>query len=325
MSMETGGASSSAPSTTSSSPQGAGSGASSAPSQNTNPNTQAKPQGGGSQPSNPSQGRGTLGSNPQSPELFEVKVNGKVQKMTRDELIAQAAMSHAAQQRFEEAARMRRENEKFEESLKKSKIQALLAKGFTKEQIREEFESWYAQEYIEPETLTPEQKRSKEMERELERYRQQEKEAQEKSIHDERERLTTQQRDYYASQIIEGMEKHGMIKDKYFAERMAFYMRKALQNGWDAPLDLIVSQVNKEAQGTLGRIASNASIEQLVGIFGEETINKIRKYDLEQLRKKRQLPGSSQNSSGGGGYGSDEKISMSEVQRRLQEMRLGKR
>jgi hypothetical protein len=272
-----------------------------------------------------SPGSQSSSSQTSSPEIFEVKVNGKTLKMSRDEVIAHAQMSHAAQARFEEAARTRKSVDKIISTAKNNPIQALMDPelGLTKDQIRDAFEKWYTQEYIEPESLTPEQRKSKEMERELEKYRTSEKEMREKMEREQQEKLTATQREYLQNQIIEAMDKSGLPRTKFFAQRMAFYMRENLRQGWDAPLDLIVSQVKKEHQERNAEISKDATVEQLVEMFGEDVINKIRRHDLEQLRKRRQFPQTSSQSVDG--YGNTEKTSMSEVNKRLREIRMGKR
>src|SRR6478752_3328124 len=56
---------------------------------------------------------GKASSQSQNSDIFEVKVNGKVVKMTRQELIDNASMVHAANARFEEAAKTKKEVERF--------------------------------------------------------------------------------------------------------------------------------------------------------------------------------------------------------------------
>jgi hypothetical protein len=289
----------------------------------------------GSSSSNEGSSQSNVGSsNPSSTpnvgstETFDVKIGGKVMKMTRDEVIAHAQMSHAAQQKFEEAAKTRKQVEKIIHTAKSNPIEALMdpSLGLTKDQIRDAFEKWYSQEFIEPETLTPEQKKYKDQERELERYRQAEKEAQEKATREQMERMTGQQREYLQQQIIDAMEKSGLPKTKFFAQRMAFYMRENLRKGWEAPIELIASQVNKERKEMIADLVANADYATLKKVFGEEMINKLHRGSLEEIRARRgqvSQPGAPTQSTDG--YGNQEKLSSSDVNRRLRELRLGKR
>lgn len=261
-----------------------------------------------------------------SSELYEVKVNGKVVKMTRDEVISHASMSHAAQSKFEEAAKTRKQVEKIISTAKSNPIQALMdpSLGLTKDQIRDAFEKWYTAEYIEPETLSPDQRKMKELEQKLRKYEQDEQEKLLRSQQEQEEQLTNKQREYLQNQIIEAMDKSGLPKTKFLAGRMAFYMRENLKNGWEAPIEMIVSQVKKERQAMMSDLVSHSEGESLIQMLGDEVVNKIRQHDLKQLRSKRQgIPTSM-------GYGNsqpnrDEKISSTEVARRLREMRSGRR
>jgi hypothetical protein len=276
------------------------------------------PQGGGT----PSQ-TSSQSSSPQ-PEYFEVKINGKTQKMTRDEVIAHAQMSHAAQARFEEAARARKEAEQIRQMAKNDPIAALRAAGLQDDQIRDYMERWYMEKFIEPETLSPEQRRFKELEIENRKFKeeQQARKLQEEQL--QMDQATSQQREYLQQQIVEAIDRSGLPKTEFIAQRMAFYMRQNLLNGWDAPIEMIISQVKNERKKIMADMTENTSVEALIEMLGEGIINKIRKYDLEQLRQRRQGQPFSGGSSNTSAAQSHEKISSSEVTRRLREMRSGK-
>lgn len=260
-------------------------------------------------------------------ELFEVKVNGKVVKMTMQELRDNASMSGAANEKFSEAKKSKAEVDRIISSAKKNPIEALMdpALGLTKDQIRDAFEKWYSKEYIDPEQLTPEQRKMKEYEERLKNYEEQEKTAKEKAEAEENEKLTTKQREYLQGQIIEALESSGLPKTKFFASRMAFYMRQNMQNGWEAPISMIVSQVKNERQSILSDMSEGSTAEQLIAALGEGAINKIRKYDLEQLRARRNSPApgfTNSNPNNSGSSRTDNKqVSYKEVQKRLQEFR----
>lgn len=224
-------------------------------------------------------------------ELFEVKVNGKIVKMTMQELRDNASMSGAANEKFSEAKKNKAEVDRIVNSAKKNPIEALMdpALGLTKDQIRDAFEKWYSKEYIEPEQLTPDQRKMKAYEEKLKNYEEQEKTAKEKAENEENEKLTTKQREYLQGQIIEALESSGLPKTKFFASRMAFYMRQNMQNGWEAPISMIVQQVKNERQSIMSDLSEGSTAEQLIAALGEGVINKIRKHDLEKLRSNRGL------------------------------------
>lgn len=224
-------------------------------------------------------------------ELFELKVNGKTVKMTKEELIQHASMGHAADQRFKEAAQMRKQAEAVIGKLRdpKSVISALQdpALGLSKDQIREQFEEWYAREFIEPESLTPEQKKLREAEAKLKKYEEDEKARAEEKLKNEQEAMTTQAREQLQGQIIEALETSGLPKTNFTIRRLAYWMQRNQANGFDAPIDVVVGQVRNEINSSLRDLVEASDGDVLIKILGDGVIQKLRKYDLEQLRKMR--------------------------------------
>lgn len=261
---------------------------------------------------------------PAPTEYFDVKVNGRTIKMTRQEVMDHASMSHAANSKFNEAKQQRQKVDQIIAKAKSNPIEALMDPelGLSKDQIRDAFEKWYNDEFILTESMSEAEKKLRDAEIRLKKFEEQERAAKEKQENDELEQLTNKQRAYLQQQIVEALDKSGLPKTKFIASRMAFYMKQNLVNGWDAPMDLIVRQVKDEHKGLTSGISSESSVEQLIEMLGEDVINKIRRHDLEQLRAKRNLPPvmGSRNSDGS----SDQKIYSSDVNKRLREMRTGK-
>jgi hypothetical protein len=261
---------------------------------------------------------------PGDDQEYEVVINGKTHKMNLRELKNHASMAYAAQSRFEEAARLRKEMEQFKSTAQKDIIQALYAQGFTDDQIRDHMEKWYTQKFIEPETLSPEERKIKEYEAELERYRTEQREKEDAEKKKYQDEIVQQQREYLENQIIQALENSGLPKTRYIASRMAFYMKQNLEKGWEAPMDLIVEQVKNERKLLQNAEVSELDGEALVKYLGEDIIHKIRRYDLEQLRSRKQnalseFPSSNEP------IDRSQKLHSTEVTRRLKEMRLGKR
>lgn len=261
-------------------------------------------------------------------EYFDVPVNGKTVKMTKQQLFNYASKSSAADERFKEAAKIRQQQENFKAKAQKDFIEALQDPelGLTKEQIRARFEDWYMKEVIEAEGMSEEQKKAKETEARLRKYEEKEKEDEAKKVREEQEKLTMAQREALGRQIMEAMDSSGLPKTEFFASRMAFYMRQNLMNGYEAPISMIVDQVKAEYRKINSGVSENSTVEQLIEMFGEGVVNKIRQYDLKQLREKRNFkppvnnpyrpalaPGQEKN-----------KLSSSDVDQRLRDMRAGK-
>lgn len=260
------------------------------------------------------------------PELFEFKVNGRDVKMTRQELIDNASMSHAANEKFNEAKKQRTEVDRIIKTAKSNPIEALMdpALGLTKDQIRTAFENWYAKEVIEVETLSREERQMKELQEWKARREAEDQERKAREEQEAQEKMTAQQRDYLQGQIIDAIDKSGLPKTPATVARIAFYMRQNLLNGWEAPMEMIVRQVKQERQESFRNETQASTVEQVIELLGEDFVNKIRKHDLEQLRKRREAPRVESQNKYLSSNNSNERISSQEVRRRLREMASGK-
>lgn len=293
-------------------------------SQNTPPSTASNLGKEGNLPSKA--GSPTPNTHPTSNEYFDVKVNGKMVKMSKQEVLDHASMAYHANDRFNEAKKIKSQIDKIIGTAKQDPIQALLdpALGLSKEQIRDAMEKWYHQEFIEPESLNEDQKRNKELQAKLRKYQEQEELAKRQSEEEEQTKLTSHHREILTQQIIEALETSGLPKTKFFASRMAFYMRQNATNGWEAPLDLIVKQVKQERTQIMSDMSEGASAEQLISLLGDSVINKIRQHDLKKLREKRNLPPASVSDNSVSSTRTGEKVYSSDVNRRLRDMRSGR-
>lgn len=234
---------------------------------------------------------------PAKPELFEYKINGKVQKLTAAQRDQYVSLGFASDERFKEGANMRKQAEAVIGKLKdpKNVMQALQdpALGLTKEQIRESFEEWYTQEFIEAEKLTPEQKELRDAKAKLKKYDEDEKgrEAEKQKAHEES--LTAQARQEIQGQIIEALESSGLPRTNFTIRRLAYWIQRNNANGFNAPTEVLVGQVRNEFNGSIRDHVDAADGETLIQLLGDSVIQKVRKYDLEQLRKLRGGQGSS--------------------------------
>lgn len=265
-----------------------------------------------------------------SKEMVEFKSNGKMVRMTRAEADGHASMAYAASEKFKEAKEIRATVDKLINTAKTNPIQALMdpALGLSKDQIRKAVEEWYHKEYIEPDTLSDDQKKIRDYEKELKTFREEQELNKKKAADEEMTRLTNHQKEYLSKQIIEALDASGLPKIPWFAQRMAFYMRQNMINGWEAPTAMIVDQVKKERAQMMSDVSQGSTAEQLIELFGPDVINKIRQHDLKQLRDKRGLANAPFTGKGEASetskYLEGERLSYRDVNKRLNDMRTGK-
>lgn len=225
-------------------------------------------------------------------ELYEVKVNGQLKKYTLDQLRSKAGLSDAAMEKFEKASEMSKKSEAFKDSLKKDFLTALMDPelGLTKDQIRSRFESWYKENFIDPETMTDEQKELRDLKKYKEQKAKEEEERAEKERLANEEQLESHAREQLQKDIIQALDTSGLPKSRFTVSRMAYWMRQNLSKGFDAPTEVIIQQVKDERAQIVSDLISNSTAEQIVETLGEELINKLRKYDVERLKKRFEAP-----------------------------------
>lgn len=260
---------------------------------------------------------------PAQTEFEELIVNGKTHKVTKEELKRRAQLGWAANEKFESASAKEKKVQKILEGAKANPIQALMDPelGLSRDQIKDAFEAWYHKEFIEPEGLTQEQLDARKDREELQKYKEQERLKKEQEEKETEEKMTAAEREQVQKSLIKAIDDNKLPKTKFTVSRMAFYMRKASENGVDIPMDLIAQQVRQEKQDIIGEMLHTQDIETAIQLVGEDFINKIRQYDLKRLREKRfgATPVQAQTP-----VNRDEKTNYDDVNKTLRLMRQGK-
>lgn len=219
-------------------------------------------------------------------KYWELKADGKQLKLSEEQMRAYASLGLAGQKRMEEAAHLRKQAESALGKLTKDPIQAALDAGVPLEQVRKTIESWYKQNIIDKEMMTPEQRELAELKAWKEQEEGRKKQEEEKIRLEAQEKEDLILRDQLQKEIIETIEKTGLPKTKFTASRIAFWKAQNLSRGFDAPEEVILQQVRSEAQGIIHSMTEAADGQALIDLLGENLINKIRKYDLERLKGK---------------------------------------
>lgn len=264
------------------------------------------------------------------PELYEVRANNKTLKLTLDELRQRASLATAADERFQSAAKMMKQVEGLTSKLKNPDqvIQALMdpSLGLSKEQVRSSFEKWYASEFIDAEQnkdgtpLTPEQRELREYKAKVQAFEEEKKKLAEQDVTRQREEMVAQSREELQKTLIDALETGKLPKTNFTLRRLAYWVERNQQNGFDAPIDVLVGQVKNEAK-YLREMAEASEGEQLVELLGDTILKKLRSYDLEQLRKMRATPQQdTRQIQTQATPQRTEKISSSEVNRRLKNL-----
>lgn len=198
-----------------------------------------------------------------------------------------------AYSKFEESAKLRKEADSKLDKIKNPKdaIRFLADEknGYKPDEVRAAFEEWYAEQYIAPEQMTAEQRRIAELEKKTREYESKEQERLEREKQEEEKKIDQTYMQQLQREIAETIESSGLEKTKFNANRIAHWIRVNEAKGISAPKDLVIQQVRNEFNGILKDAvkSTGGDAKKLIGILGEDVVKIIRKYDIEQLRLKR--------------------------------------
>jgi hypothetical protein len=236
---------------------------------------------------------GTVAADPKTtpavPETFEVKINGKVEKKTRQEIIDAYQLRQLSDQKRAEAERVLTEYKKLQQLGAQDPIKLMRAMGIDFDGVATKYLAQKAEESMKDPAVREKEK----LEAENKQYKEwvenqkanMEKATREKAIQIERERI---HKDIIAA--IEEKKDLGMPIDENLIiqiaqDLMVFDKAKQPLSAKEA-LPKTYARLQAQLQG----LASKMEGEALVKWLGEDVAKKIRKYDLTQLKAKRSAP-----------------------------------
>ena len=223
---------------------------------------------------------------------YKLKVNGVEREYDEETVIRRAQLAESADQKFQEASKLRKQTEAFIQALRDDPVSVLTNPklGVDMRKIAEQF---LAKEY-QREMVSPEQRELEEL-REFKAQR--EREAQEAQEH---EQMTTREREFaaqqqkyaqeYDRQIGEGLMNSGLPKTPQTLKRVAELMHSALKKGYELDVATAVDMVRESYQNDMMELYGKLDGDKLVGLLGEDLAKKIRMYDLQRLKAKHNPP-----------------------------------
>jgi len=215
--------------------------------------------------------------------LRKLKVRGKEIEVDDSKYHEYAQKGAAATETWQEAARIKREAEAFINDLKTNPLKVMkdpnLGVDFRK--IAEE----YLWEQIQEEQLSPEQKQRREMEREIQTYREKEQAAKQA----EEQAKSKELHDHYASdydkKITSALSVSGLPKTTGTVRRMTDYMLIDVRNGIERDPSEYVQFVREDYMNDLKELFSQTVGDTLLNFLGDGNAKKIRESDLKRVQK----------------------------------------
>lgn len=216
---------------------------------------------------------------------FKYKADGNEveEELDDNEIASRLSLAKAAHKRMQESARILKEKENFEKTLKEKPLDVLTKQDFNGKSFRELAEEFLIQQ-IEEESLTPQQREQRAKEAKLKEYEAKEQERLKAEEQAKLEQLENHYRAEYEKAIISGLESSALPKNEYTVRRMAELMQKNIQLGLDLEPQYIAQMVKEDYLNEQKALVGGLDGEALVKLFGDDIINKIRKFDLSRFK-----------------------------------------
>ena len=212
---------------------------------------------------------------------FEIDENNKEQV---EYLKRHLQMSKISNKRMSEAALTRKQAEQFIQALQNDPIKVLSNPKLMGEEKFQQLAEQFLAKKIQDQMLSPEEKRQREMEGRLRQYEESEKSVREKQEQEQMQALQQHYQESYTKTITTALESSNLPKNPYTVKRMAQLLQQNIKHGLELEPQHLAQLVKEDYQRELSSIIGNSDPGQIIAMFGEETVNKLRKHDLEKLK-----------------------------------------
>lgn len=259
------------------------------------PEVQSKPSDNGGWDDVP---QDTPAETPKAPEepkrkptkWLTVKVDGKEERVSEDELLKNYSKFKAADSRFQEAAKAKQSVEQFMKALEEDP-EAVLSNPKLSIDRAKLAEKWlYEKIQKELTPVDPNQAKIREYEEKLKEY--QTKEEQQKQTAQEQEFQATvaKRKEELGNMFSEAMKQSSLSKNPETAaatlREMALYYRAAKAQGETPTPEELAAHVEQKYFKGMYELANTLEGEDLVQFLGDQIVKKIRTYDLNRLKAK---------------------------------------
>ena len=218
---------------------------------------------------------------------LSLKINGKEEEfdLSNDDHIERlkqyAQKGEGADQKFQEAAKMRKQMEEFAKLMQDDPIEALRKLGKDPDSIAED----YMKQRIADLSKSPEQKEREKLQKELEEIRK-EKERLENEKHEaEQHRIQEEYSRQLDVEITEALDKSELPKSPYVVKRIAENLMLGIEKNPDISVADILPIVERQIKGEIRQMFEALPEEIVEKILGDNVSNKLRKRRLSRMKK----------------------------------------
>ncbi len=229
---------------------------------------------------------------------FSFQVNNKMRDLEVDpnneeEIKGYLQKAMAADEKFQEAAMMRKAVEELVRELK-TNPKAVLAHEAIGLNLKE-FAQQIINEEMEELEKSPEQKKIEEMERKLRDYEEEKTRLSKEKEEAERAAMRQEQLEQLDNQISDALQKSDLPKSPYVVKRIADTMYEAVKMGYtDVTVDQILPFVEEQITGELNRLFEAAPEQTASKLMekwvGKSNLDRYRKGKVAKMKKPTEMP-----------------------------------
>lgn len=214
---------------------------------------------------------------------WKLKAGKQEREVTSEsELVRLAQLGMGAHEKFEQAAKTRKQAEEVLDIIQKNPAEALSKLGFDVRKLAEDFLA----EKIKDEMLDPKDRRTKELEAELQKYKSEKEDFEKQQREAQISTLQTQYEVDIQSKIISAIDAHKLPKNPKTVARFAEYMLQGVENGVDYDPKDLAPRIRRDLEDEHRHMYRDSGVEEILKILGEDTLKKIRQYELQKVKGK---------------------------------------
>lgn len=218
---------------------------------------------------------------------LSLKINGKEQEFDLssdsdlERLREFAQKGEGADQKFQEAAQMRKQMESFVELMQQDPIRALQELGHDPDKIAE----MHMQKRIEEMQKSPEQLELEKLRAEIEKERKKAEQLENEKFEAEQARIQEEYSRQLDIEITDALETSELPKSAYVVKRLAENLMLGLEKNPDITVADVLPIVEKQIKGEIQQMFGAMPEDVIEGILGEDTSNRLRKRRLKRMKK----------------------------------------
>lgn len=228
------------------------------------------------------------------PKMRTVKVNGQVEHVDEEAVFRDYQKYRSGEEKLRTASEKQASIDAFYKRLEEDPEAVLTDKKLPIKR-RELAMKWLTEE-LEEELAPndPREKELKELRDKLKSHEDKEAEDKKKAMDDENTKLIESRKTAISTVLSEAMKSSQLGDHPESAaatlREMAVFMRACKARGEDVTAEDLVQHIHNNRFHQMYTLAHQYEGDQLIEFLGEEIVNRIRKADIERIKKRRQTP-----------------------------------